>query len=187
MAQVGVAMLDQQRDPWTLNLEQGEWFEEHVARPWLLKNRPDLWITDSRNHKRRGGRGPRLVRGDMEIVLPDFRLDDPETGASSWLDSKVKTSPFSIEGQGWRRFHSLDPAAYVKYIDLMLTFQHMGFEVLLGCAHTNILWLFDLRTAEPFMHRFDNKHVRHGASLTPCFATDQMRMVGIWDSTHLPR
>lgn len=173
---------------WNLNLEQGEWFEEHVARPWILLNRPDAWVTDSRSHKRGGrGKGPRMVRGKDELVLPDFRLDDPVTGESSWLDSKVKNGPFSIEGQGWRRFHSLDPMAYVKYIDLMLTFQHMRFEILLGCAHTNVLWLFDLRGVEPVMHRFDNKHVRKGASLTPCFSTDQMRMVGRWDSTNLPR
>lgn len=172
---------------WDLNLEQGEWFEDNVARPWLLKNRPDAWITDSRNHKRRGGKGPRLVRGDLEMVLPDFRLDYPLTGASSWLDSKVKMRPFTIRGHRGERFYSLDPRAYVGYIQLMEIFHLMPFEVLLGCAYTNLLWLLDLRSTIPVMHEFDNEHVRNGARLTPCFSTAQMRMVGRWQGDDLPR
>lgn len=172
---------------WELNLDQGEWFEENVARPWLLKNRPDAWITDSRNHKRRTGRGPRLVKSNQELTLPDFRLDDPETGGSSWLDSKVKMRPFTIPRHGTDRFYSLDPRAYLGYIGLMDVFRRMPFEILLGCAYTNVLWLFDLRATIPVMHEFNNEHVKNGARLTPCFSTAQMRMAGKWDSTNLPR
>lgn len=174
------------KNSWELNLEQGEWFEENVTRPWLLKNRANLWLTDSRNHKRRSGRGPRLVCGKTEIVLPDFRLDDPETGASSWLDSKVKRRPFTISGHPGERFFSLDPRAYIGYARLMDIFRLMPFEILLGCAYTNVLWLFDLRATTPVMHEFNNEHVRNGARLTPCFSTAQMKMVGKWDSTNLP-
>lgn len=172
---------------WDLNLEQGEWFEENVARPWLLKNRPAAWITDSRNHKRRGGKGPRLVRGTQEMVLPDFRLDDPATGSSSWLDSKVKMRPFTIPGHPGERFFSLDPRTYRGYVELMGVFHRMPFEILMGCAYTNIIWLFDLRSIVPVMHEFNNEHVRNGARLTPCFSTSQMKIVGKWDSTDLPR
>lgn len=172
---------------WELKLQQGEWFEENVARPWLLKNRPEAWITDSRNHKRQGGRGPRLAKQWQELTLPDFRLDVPETGKSSWLDSKLKFNPFVIEGQGNRRFYSLDPLAYQRYLRLMQVFHHMDFEILLGCDHTRVLWLFDLRRAAPVMHEFYNEHTRYRRSLTPCFSTDQMRMVGIWDNSDLPR
>lgn len=175
------------KDNWELNLEQGEWFEENVTRPWILRNRPNIWLTDSRNHKRRSGKGPRLIKGGREIVLPDFRLDDPETGHSSWLDSKVKMRPFSIPGHSGERFYSLDPRAYVGYLELMDVFHRMPFEVLLGCAYTNLVWLLDLRTTVPVMHEFDNEHVRAGARLTPCFSTAQMRLAGRWNGEHLPR
>ena len=175
------------RSKWELNLEQGEWFEENVTRPWILKNRPGCWLTDSRNHRRYGGRGPRLVRGDAEMVLPDFRLDDPGTGKSSWLDSKVKMRPFTIRDCPGERFYSLDPRAYLSYTQLMEIFHLMPFEVLLGCAYTNLLWLLDLRETIPVMHEFNNEHVRNGASLTPCFSTAQMRMVGRWRGDDLPR
>jgi hypothetical protein len=171
---------------WELNLEQGEWFEENVTRPWIHRHRPGWWITDSRNHQRRHGRGPRMVCGDEELVLPDFRLDDPATGRGMWIDSKLKKRPFSIPGRQGERFYSLDPAAYTGYQRLMVIFNHMPFEVIIGCSYTNIIWLLDLFQAQPLMHEFDNQYVKRGQHLTPCFSTTQMRMVGRWNVCDLP-
>lgn len=174
-------------DEWTIRLAQGEWFEENVTRPWLLKNRTSWWVTDTRNHLRRGGKGPRMAKGNDELVLPDFRLDDPETGRSSWLDSKVKSQPFRIDGHPGQLFYSLDPMGYQKYTKLMRIFKHMPMEILMGCTETHILRLIDLRSAIPVMHEFNNQHVRYGRRLTPCFSTDQMQTVGLWSSKGMPR
>ena len=172
---------------WEKNLEQGEWFETNVTRPWLLKNRSNWWITDSRNHIRLGGKGPRLVKGKEELVLPDFRLDNPETGESGWLDSKLKNRPFSIAKYRGEKFYSIDPHSYMRYRLLMSIFKHMKFEILLGCAYTNIIWLLDLSNNQPIMHEFQNKFVRNNLSATPCFSTSMMIMSGRWNSNLLPK
>jgi hypothetical protein len=172
---------------WQKNLEQGEWFEAHVAKPWLIENRSDWWITDSRNHTRIGGKGPRMTKGKNELVLPDFRLDNAETGESRWFDSKMKKQPFSISGYYGEKFYSIDPRSYKDYQTLMQIFPKMDFDILLGCAWTNKIWLFNLRVTTPVMHQFKNNFVRNSNGLTPCFSTKFMTLVGTWNSNLMPK
>lgn len=172
---------------WELNIKKGEWFETHVAKEWLQKHRSEWWITDARNHVRLGGKGPRLQRNGEEITIPDFRLDNSETGESKWLDAKMKAKPFSLPQHHGERFYSLDPKTYRDYLKLCKVFKHMQFEILLGCAYTNLLYIFDIRNSQPIIHFFQNQYVRHGNNETPCFSTTDMKVVGRWDSRLLPK
>lgn len=172
---------------WELNIKQGEWFETHVAKEWLKKHMHDWWITDARNHMRFSGKGPRLQRNSEEITIPDFRLDQSETGVSKWLDAKMKSKPFTLPNRPGERFYSLDPKTYRDYIKLSNVFKHMQFEILLGCAYTNLLLIFDIRTSEPVIHVFNNQYVRNNNNATPCFSTKDMKVVGRWNSSLLPK
>lgn len=172
---------------WEKDLERGDWFEEHVTRPWLLKNRSEWWITDTRNHKRYGKRGgPKLVRNGEELVLPDFRLDLPNDNISSWLDAKMKTNWITLDIDPTMRYYSLDPDAYDKYRKLVTEFPNMKFEILLGCARSCKLWLFDFRIATPTWHSFKNAFTRNNKDLTPCYPVSEMQSVGMWPAYNLP-
>lgn len=172
---------------WASNLVQGEWFETHVAKKWLQNHRPEWWLTDSRNHVRFGGKGPRLTKGAQELVIPDFRLDNPDTGESGWLDAKMKSKPFSLHAYQGEKFYSIDPKTYRDYSKICSIFKHMQFEILLGCCYTNLLYIFDLKKCQPVIHSFENQFVRYGRNETPCFSTAQMKVIGRWDSSLLPK
>lgn len=174
---------------WEKSIVQGEWFEENVAKPWIAANRNSWWITDSRNHKRDGkSGGPKLTRNGNEITLPDFRLDDPTTGSSSWLDAKYKGTVFTIPGfSKGIKFVSLDTKAYADYKKVIDTFTYMPFEILFGIKFTKKLYLLDFKTVKPVWHMFDNGYVRKGDALTPCYSLKDMIEVDDWDPANMPQ
>jgi hypothetical protein len=172
---------------WEKNLKEGNWFQRHIAYPWLIRHRPQYFITPTSTDTNPINKGPKLYRGSDAITLPDFRLDDPMTKESRWLDAKMKKSPFSLPSRRGEKFYSIDPRTYKEYLKICTVFNYMPFEILLGCQETKLLYNFDLTKCKPTMHFFQNKYVRSGNNETPCFNTLDMKIVGRWDPSHISK
>lgn len=169
------------------NLADGNWFQINVAGPWLTRTRSDCYITPTSTDTNPKYKGPRLYKGTDEIILPDFRWDNPTTKDSGWVDAKMKKCPFSIKGRWGEKFYSIDPKKYNEYQKLCRVFHYMSFEILLGCQETGLLYNFDFTKCQPVMHFFDNQFVRGGRNETPCYSTATMTVVGRWDSHQVPK
>lgn len=171
---------------WEKSIAQGEWFEENIAKPWLITNRPDHWITDTRNHKRNGTSGPKIFNGTVNITLPDFRLDDPAGNNNGWIDAKYKKSTFYINRDRQIKYVSLDPKAYYEYSKIVNLFPNMTFDIFYGIGVLQTLYLLDFKNLKPVWHMFDNDHVRYNNGLTPCYPISALINVGIWNPTLMP-
>ena len=110
------------KNNWELNLAQGEWFEDHVAQPWLLENWTDWWITDCRLEKKSTLGGPKIRSKDETLTLPDFRLDRADTSQTVWVDAKYKKKTFLLDKYPGEYFYSIDPRSYQDYVNFMNTF-----------------------------------------------------------------
>lgn len=169
------------KNNWELNLAQGEWFEDNVAQPWLLENWINWWITDCRLEKKSTLGGPRMRKKDQTLVLPDFRLDNSDTGQTVWIDAKYKKQAFSIPGQKTTKFYSIDQRSYSDYKTFMNIWKIAEFFVLIGSGNKN-LYLLDLKNINPIWHYFDNNY---GKGYTPCFSEKHMILVGTWNPTNM--
>ena len=74
---------------WEISLEQGEWFEDNVALPWMYNTFPEWWITDCRLEKKSLLGGPKMRNATQTLTLPDFRLDNAGTNQTVWIDAKI--------------------------------------------------------------------------------------------------
>lgn len=171
------------------DLMRGDWFEENVSTPWILLNKKDYWIDETRLHNKPKNKkgGPRLSKNGLEIILPDYRCDNPNTGELLWIDSKLKKKSFKLDSNPGEYYYSIDPRSYRDYQILLTEFKKTRLEILLGCERTKRLMLFDLTKVKPIWHQFHNEYTRYKWTLTPCFAETDMTVVGSWDPNEMYR
>ena len=168
---------------WSLNLKQGDWFEDHIAYPWILRNIPDYFISRCSRNKKESTGGPRLTKLNVSLVLPDFRLDSSETSNSIWIDSKLKSKAFTLIGRPNEKFYSLDTRAHREYTELLDVFKSIPLLIFLGNVRDKTLWTFNFGKTTPTWHTFDNQY---GRDSTPCYSESQMEFIGNWDPEGLP-
>jgi len=169
---------------WSLNLKQGDWFEDHIAYPWILKNIPDYFISRCSRNKKESTSGPRLTKVGKSLVLPDFRLDSEINGNSIWIDSKLKSKSFSISSRPGEKFYSIDIRAFNDYTELLSVFKSIPLLIFLGNVTDKTLWTFNFGTTIPTWHTFNNQY---GKGPTPCYSESQMECLGTWNTTGLPK
>lgn len=171
---------------WEISLEQGEWFEDNVALPWLLKIFPTWWITDCRLEKKSKFGGPKMRNATRTLTLPDFRMDNAETNQTIWIDAKYKSRSYTLDKYPGDYFTTIDPRSYQEYMEFMEIWPTADFWILFGRRSTRLLYVMNLRTAEPVMHYYDNENVRMGRNLTPCFSEKYLEPVGRWNPRKMP-
>ena len=114
---------------WEISLEQGEWFEDNVALPWMYNTFPEWWITDCRLEKKSLLGGPKMCNATQTLTLPDFRLDNAETNQTIWIDAKYKARSYKLDKHPGDCFTTIDPRSYQEYLDFIKIWPRVDFYI----------------------------------------------------------
>lgn len=140
------------------SLQLGEEFETRYALPWLLKNYPEHWISETHDYRVGSFAGPRLKRaGDRDITLPDFMLKHPQNGHGIMFEAKYRHKPFSIPGFPGRIFLATEEYKVLQYQEAARIFC-MDLKFILGCGQTG-----SIHIADNWIPHYFNNHWGKGA------------------------
>ena len=138
----------------TKKLAIGENFENNYVLPILLDIHSDYWIEATHDYKTQQYAGPRVHKKDTQsVILPDFKLHNPENSHRIMYEAKYKTSAFSISGHYGSKFVAIEHEKVKEYQAAARIFSS-DLKFIIGCEETNGIHI----CTDWVHHFFDNKH-----------------------------